>query len=356
MLSIGIVGLPNVGKSTLFNALTGQNVAMANYPFVTIKPNVGVVALPDGRVTKLAEVFASQQAIPATVNFIDIAGLVSGASEGEGLGNSFLANVREASVIAHVVRAFDDNDIQHVHQEADPKYDIDVINTELILADLQTVTKNLERLGKKPEDKSFVDLLRQAQADLDQNKLLINCEGADQYNSELGKLKLLSLKPTIYVFNLTETGLKDSLKQTELSQLIPKTAKAIFLSAKLEHELGQIPADEAQLLLKEYGLSESGLKSLTTISFETLGLQTFLTAGQKEARAWTIKQGWYAPQAAGVIHTDFEKGFIAADIISYDDLIQAGSWLTAKNKGLCHTAGRDYQMRDGDVVEFKFNL
>ena len=354
-LSLGIVGLPNVGKSTLFNALTKQSALVANYPFATIKPNVGIVPLPDKRVAKLAEIMNSRQTVPATVSFVDIAGLVAGANKGEGMGNSFLGNIREANAIVQVVRAFDNDDIQHVNQQVNPKQDMATVNTELVLADLQTITNQLEGLKKKTEAKLLVGLLQKASSELDNGQPLINSNSVAEYQETLTQLNLLTLKPVIYVFNLDEEGLKNPAKLAQLKGLTP-TGEAICLSAKLEEELNQVTGAEANWLLKDYGIAESGLKALATLGFKTLGLQTFLTAGEKEAKAWTIKNGWLAPQAAGVIHSDFEKGFIAADIVKYEDLVEAGSWLTARSNGQCQTVGKDYQMQDGDVVEFKFNV
>ncbi|GLY14719.1 redox-regulated ATPase YchF [Kineosporia rhizophila] len=359
-LTIGIVGLPNVGKSTLFNALTKAEVLAANYPFATIEPNVGVVPLPDERLGKLAGVFGSEKQIPATVSFVDIAGIVKGASEGEGLGNKFLANIREADAICQVVRAFVDDDVVHVAGRVDPADDIEVIHTELMLADLQTLEKAIPRLEKevkgKKADKAVLDAAVAAQKLLEEGTTL--AKGAAKAGIEMEHLRELTLmtsKPFIYVFNVDEDGLSDEALQTKMRDLVAP-ADAIFLNAKLESELIELDEEEAAELLASVGQNESGMDQLAKVGFHTLGLQTYLTAGPKESRAWTIRQGWTAPQAAGVIHTDFQRGFIKAEIVSFDDLIEAGSMVEAKAKGKVRMEGKDYVMQDGDVVEFRFNV
>lgn len=357
MLSIGIVGLPNVGKSTLFNALTNNDILAANYPFATIEPNTGIVPIPDERLQKLADLHGSTKLLPATVTFVDIAGLVAGASKGEGLGNKFLANIRQCDAIVHIVRAFQDGDVVHVSDKVDPKEDIEVINTELILADMQTIENRLPKLQKeskaKPAAKQALDYLQTLLRHLESGTPLSALPSLDE--EHIGDLHLLTAKPVIYAFNVDEAVLIDEEKKQELSNLVAP-AKSLFVCAKLEEEIKGLDETDASELLESYGVKETGLLQMIHAAYYTLGLQSYLTAGPKEVRAWTIKKGATAPQAAGVIHTDFERGFIAAQVVDYDDLITVGSETAAKSAGKMRTEGKEYIMQPGDVVEFRFNV
>ena len=371
MLKIAIVGLPNVGKSTLFNALTNSDVLAANYPFATIEPNTGIVPVPDGRLDVLAKMYKTSKIIPATVEFVDVAGLVAGASKGEGLGNKFLANIRQCDAICHVVRAFTSNKIQRADGTTtiDPQGDIEVINTELALADVATIETHLPKLQKEakanPKLQAKVEFLKGVQSQLLAGRKPSEFGSLDgnELNDKLDNLDLLTAKPVIYLFNVEENDLTNLDRQTELRQMASRAAgesvddiQAIFVCAELESEIRDLSEIEANELLADYGIIESGLDQLIKAAYHTLGLQSFLTAGEKEVRAWTIHQGWTAPQAAGVIHSDFERGFIAAQVVSYNDLIQYGSESAARAAGKVRTEGKTYIMQPDDIVEFKFNV
>ena len=356
-LSIGIVGLPNVGKSTLFNALTNNNILAANYPFATIEPNTGIVPVPDDRLNVLAKMYHAEKIIPATVTFVDIAGLVAGASKGEGLGNKFLANIRQCDAIVHIVRAFESGDIVHVENNIDPKHDIDTINTELILADLQTLETRLTRLAKEakanPKASAIKNRLEALAEKLRAGTPINEISGVDP--DDIADLHLLTAKPVIYVFNVNEETLASEDKKQSLRNLVPH-ARSLFICAKLEDEIKGLNPSDTLELLQSYDVPEAGLTQMIRAAYDLLGLQSYLTAGPKEVRAWTIHQGWTAPQAAGVIHTDFEKGFIAAQVVNYDDLVAAGSEANARAAGKIRTEGKTYVMQPDDVVEFRFNV
>jgi GTP-binding protein YchF len=366
-MKLGIVGLPNVGKSTLFNAITNAAAQSANYPFCTIEPNVGVVDVPDSRLDFLAELYSPKKYTPASIEFVDIAGLVEGASKGEGLGNKFLSNIRATDAIIHVVRCFDDENVIHVCGGADPERDMEIIDTELILADMELLTRRIDKAKKASKgDKKFLreaEILEALSAHLDGGKPARSFDCSAEDFDMLSKCELLSLKPVIYAANMDEASMSGAFERSPYYQKVLKKADAegagaqvLAICAKLEQEISELPPDEKTIFLEEMGFSESGLGRLVRRSYSLLGLISFLTSGADECRAWTIADGTKAPQAAGKIHSDFERGFIRAEIVAFDDLKACGSMAAAKDRGLVRSEGKEYVMRDGDVTLFRFNV